>query len=105
MLKKAASRGVITDPKKLDAVVRAAGKALTIDDGGIPPHEWLWAMRNIGDNEIVMLRTPGGGVFGAGGEYLGEELTAQGEALFQAMRSSKLDQFAAANIELVNNDR
>jgi hypothetical protein len=106
MLKKAASKGVITDPKKLDAVVRAGGKALTLDDGGIPPHEWLWAMRNVGDNEVVMLRTPGAGVFAADGvTYQGEELTAQGKALFDAMRTSTLDQFAAANIELVNSDR
>jgi LCP family protein required for cell wall assembly len=105
MLKKAASKGVITDPKKLDAVVRAGGKALTLDDGGIPPHEWLWAMRNVGDNEVLMLRTPGGGVFGAGGEYVGEELTAQGKALFDAMRTSTLDQFAVANTDLVNTDR
>jgi LCP family protein required for cell wall assembly len=101
MLKQAASRGVITDPRKLDAVIRAAGKALTFDGGGVGPADWAWSLRSIGQNSLIMVKTPGRGV-GEGAAYQGEELTPVGLDLFAALRENRLDEFVLAHPELIN---
>jgi len=101
LVQAAVSKGVITDPPKLDSVVRAAGKALTLDSGGIPPAEWAWGLRDIRPNGIVMVRTPGGGV-GVGENYQGEELQPVGLELLAAMRESRMDEFMIGHPELIS---
>jgi len=101
MLQQATSRGVVTDPRKLDAVIRAAGKALTFDGQGISPAEWAFSLRRISENSLVMVKTPGHGV-GQGDGYQGEELDPAGVELLGALRERQLDEFVLAHPELVN---
>src|SRR5262249_11808040 len=104
---KALSRGMISDPGKLDAVIKAAGKALRVDTGGIDIAEWLWAMRGIGEGDLVMLRTAGHGTVSNPNDtntYQGEVLDPAGSELFDALRDDKLDEFQAVHPELVNSD-
>jgi LCP family protein required for cell wall assembly len=108
VLKQATGTGVITDPARLDGVLRAAGDALTFDGGGASPVEWAFALRGTGPNSVVMLRTVGHGVFAKPGDfssYQGEELDPAGVSLFRAVRHETLDQWAAENPELVSNDK
>jgi polyisoprenyl-teichoic acid--peptidoglycan teichoic acid transferase len=101
MLQQAKSRGVVTDPRKLDAVIRAAGKALTFDGNGVSPAEWAFALRGISEGSLVLVRTPGHGV-GEGDAYQGEELDPAGVELIRALRDKRLDEFVVAHPELVN---
>lgn len=107
IFKKALSRGMITDPRKFDAVVRAAGKALKLDTGGVDIGEWLWAMKGIGQSDVVMLKTAGHGTFGNVNDpstYRGEELDPPGRELFEALRLDRVDEFMVSHPELVNQD-
>jgi hypothetical protein len=107
IFRKASSKGMISDPRKLDAVIRAAGKALKLDDGRIPIDEWLWAMKGIGEGDIVMLKTAGRSAFGNPNDpssYKGEELEPAGRELFDALRDNTVDQFMVSHPELVNRD-
>ena len=92
----------ITDPRKIDAVLRAAGKAVTVDRQGVALADWAWSLRRIGEDSLVMVRTPGHAV-GEGNAYQGEELDPVGVELLQALRASRLDEFVVAHPELVNN--
>jgi len=107
IFREAASKGMISDPKKLDSVVLAAGQALKLDDGGVSIGEWLWAMKSIREGDIVMLKTAGHGLFTNIYDintYKGEELEPAGRELFDALRDNKVDQFMLAHPELVNRD-
>jgi polyisoprenyl-teichoic acid--peptidoglycan teichoic acid transferase len=107
MFREAASKGVISNPKKLDAVILAAGSALKLDKGGIDIGEWLWALKGIREGDIVMLRTAGRSVFTDVNDpntYKGEALDPAGEELFKALRDNTVDQFMLSHPELVNRD-
>ena len=56
----ALSSGVLTNPGRLSAVLGAAGKAFTVDTGGIGIDDWIYAMRDIGPADVVTLKTNGG---------------------------------------------
>jgi LCP family protein required for cell wall assembly len=101
MVQKAKSMDLITNPRRLDAIIRAAGKALIFDGGGVSPAEWAWSLRNISESSLVMIRTPAHGV-GVGDGYLGEELDPLGHELFTALVESKIDDFIVGHPELVN---
>jgi polyisoprenyl-teichoic acid--peptidoglycan teichoic acid transferase len=101
MLQAAKSKGVVSDPRKLDAIVRAAGKALTFDGNNIAPAEWAFALRGIGEDSLVMLRTPTHSV-GEGNNYLGEDLDPTAQDLFTALREDRIDEYIASHPEVVN---
>jgi len=107
IFKEAASKGMIADPRKLDAVIRAAGKALRLDNGGIDIGEWMWALKGIGSSDLAMLKTAGHSVFtnpAVPSTYQGEELEPAGRELFDALRDNTMDQFMATHPELVNQE-
>jgi LCP family protein required for cell wall assembly len=107
IFKQAASKGMVSDPRKLDAVVLAAGKALRLDTGGIDIGEWMWAMKDIGQGDLVMLKTAGRSVFSNPSDpstYKGEALEPAGQELFDALHANTLDQFVVTHQELINRD-
>jgi LCP family protein required for cell wall assembly len=101
MLQQAKSSGILTDPRRLDAVVRAAGAALTFDGQGVSPVDWAWSLRDLSETSLVMVRTPATSV-GEGGGYLGEELDPLGTELFAALAAGTVDQFVAGHPEVIN---
>jgi LCP family protein required for cell wall assembly len=101
VMQKATSEGIVSDPKKLDAIVRKVGAALTFDSAGISTAELAFSLRNIRENNLVMVRTPGHGV-GVGNGYQGEELDPLGVELLSALGNGQLDTFVVAHPELVN---
>jgi polyisoprenyl-teichoic acid--peptidoglycan teichoic acid transferase len=54
------SAGTFTNPVRLGRVLDALGKAMTIDDGGIPPSDWVYAMRAVTPGTLVTVKTNGG---------------------------------------------
>jgi len=95
------SLSVVTDPLKLDRVVRALGKALTFDGRGHRVIDFAFALKNIRPANITMVGLPGSGVY-SGGSYIGEALAPIQSRYFAALRQDKLDSFLAANPGLVH---
>jgi len=104
LLKQATSRGVLTDPRKLDEVVRAGGQAVTIDTGGIELVDWAWTMHGINRDDLVLVRTDGASIID-GSEYRGEELKPAGQQLLAAVKDNAVSQFVAAHPEFVSRDK
>jgi polyisoprenyl-teichoic acid--peptidoglycan teichoic acid transferase len=102
MVKQALSAGVVTNPLTLDRVLRAAGQSLTFDGRGRSIVDFALALRHLSADAVTMLKTPGGAVTTAGGQYRGEGLKPAADGLFEALRSDTLDRFAADHPDLVN---
>jgi polyisoprenyl-teichoic acid--peptidoglycan teichoic acid transferase len=98
------SKNVATNPKKLDAVLRAAGSALIFNGRGHSVVDFGFALRNLRADSIVMLKLPGGSII-ENGRYIGEELRDPAPAFFEALRNGELDSFILAHPQLVNRSK
>jgi LCP family protein required for cell wall assembly len=102
VLKQASRSRVLSNPVRLDAVLRTAGPALTFDGGGVPIGSWLFTFRNIRVDRTVLLKT-NGGVFNTA-EVDGQQvelLTNLSLTLFQQLRRDAVDEFVAAHRDWV----
>ena len=95
VLKQAKTQGVTSNPVKALQVMNAAGKALTVDTNNIDLATWAFTLRNVTDNELVMLKV-NNGTFnpkkladGSEAEHLSEE-SAQ---MLTALQKDKLTEF------------
>jgi LCP family protein required for cell wall assembly len=107
ILKRATGSGVMSNPVKLDAVLRAAGPALTFDRGGVPIETWLFALNRVRANRTVLIRTNGGAfnTMDVNGQSM-EVLSDLSLKLFQHVRRDEVGAFVTANPEWVAaNDR
>jgi anionic cell wall polymer biosynthesis LytR-Cps2A-Psr (LCP) family protein len=50
----------LDSPTKLPGLLKAFGKAMTVDDGGVSLQDWAFAMRNINPNDLVTIKTNDG---------------------------------------------
>lgn len=99
MAKKAMDSGVLTNPIKINELIRAAGDALILDTGGIPIEEFIFGLRGIAANDLVTLRTNGGTFHGFKNEK-GQDVERLDEtsiAMFKAVKDDKLGEFVANN--------
>jgi LCP family protein required for cell wall assembly len=101
ILNEARGQNLFGNPAKVDRLIRAAGKAMTVTTGPVPPLSLLLALRGIKPDRITTIRTPGRGVTDSAGEYVGERLDPAAAELFQAARDERLDRFVAAHPNLV----
>jgi LCP family protein required for cell wall assembly len=60
IFKKIFSTGTLTDPTKLSKVLDVVGKAMTVDDGGVPLEDWIFAMKGISPNDLITIKTNDG---------------------------------------------
>ncbi|MEV4754063.1 LCP family protein [Micromonospora sp. NPDC049559] len=95
MAAKAMEGGVMTNPLKLNTLMKAAGKAFTLDTGGVPIADFVFTMRNVTANELVLLRT-NDGTFAGNGEGA-EALKPISKQMFAAVKADTLAEFVAAN--------
>jgi LCP family protein required for cell wall assembly len=99
----ALSSGVVTNPNRLSAVLGAAGKAFTVDTGGIGIADWLYAMRAIRPADVVTLKTNGGQFnsdTSSGVAY--EILNDNSLALLRAVAGDTVDTFVNAHPDWVS---
>ncbi|MGC9667538.1 LCP family protein [Planosporangium sp. 12N6] len=103
--KSAAGKGVITNPAKLDSVLKAAGKALTVDTGGVPLTDWLLTFGGISGDGITMVKTNAGKYqsFKVDGESR-ERLTPESLELLSAVHSDTVDTFIGKYPDWVSSD-
>lgn len=100
LFKKMLSKDVLTNPLQFNKVVGVVGKAMTIDSGGIDLEDWAFAMKAIGGDDLVTLKT-NNGTFHASPDNRGAEalddLTLE---LLTSIRENRVEEFVAAHPDL-----
>jgi LCP family protein required for cell wall assembly len=101
MAGQALSADVVTNPIKLDRVLRAAGQSLVFSGRGHSVIDFGLALRNLRPETIQMVKLPGGGVT-ENGKYQGERFEPEVEDFFIALRNEQLDAFLLEHPEFQN---
>lgn len=101
MVGQAFSADVVSNPIKLDKVLRAAGQSLIFNGRGNSVVDFGLALKDIRPNTIEMIKLPGGGVFD-GKRYLGEQFQEGVPDFFTALHNEQLDPFLLEHPEFVN---
>jgi LCP family protein required for cell wall assembly len=100
IFQQATSAGVLTNPIKLDSVLRAAGQALTFDGGGVSIDNWIFTLKGVGN--LVLVKTNGGNF---NSEQFGDEsveiLNDLSRQLLQSVRDDTVGDFVAAHPDWV----
>ncbi|MDG4775071.1 LCP family protein [Solwaraspora sp. WMMD792] len=105
MVQEASSTGVLTNPAKIDRVITAAGKAFVLDTGGVPIADFVFTLRGITSNDLIMVKTNGGEFNPAGfSSTAAERLTPESLEMFDAVRTGTLDDYLLANPDAVQRD-
>ncbi|WP_433064229.1 LCP family protein [Dactylosporangium sp. CS-033363] len=101
LFKKMLSRDVLTDPGKLNSVLQVVGKAMTIDSGGIDLADWVYAMKGIGGDDLLTIKT-NNGTFHNDPDVANAELLDQTTLdLLEAIRTEQVQTFVAGHLDLV----
>jgi anionic cell wall polymer biosynthesis LytR-Cps2A-Psr (LCP) family protein len=103
IIKKATSMGVLTDVSKLLALQKAAGDLLTLDLGGVPPEEWVFTLKSLGSNDLVMIKTNGGKFTSAGNGN--ERFSEDSLSLLQALSTDTVMDFLVGHPDWVASDQ
>jgi LCP family protein required for cell wall assembly len=101
--KKAGSSGVLTNPLKVNALIKAAGKAFVLDTGGVPVADFMFTLKGVATNDMVLLRTNNGTFAGNGNGR--EAISPLSKEMFAAVRQDKLADFIFANPAVVAKEK
>ncbi len=101
MAEQALSKDVVTNPAKLDKVLRAAGDALIFDGNGHNVVDWGLAMKNVRPGNMTLIKLPGRSVI-VGGDYRGEALQDSSQQFFASVRDGTVGNFLLANPDFIN---
>ncbi|MDG4827734.1 LCP family protein [Solwaraspora sp. WMMD1047] len=99
MAKKAMADGAMTNPLKLKGLMEAAGKAFVLDTGKTPLADFIFTMRGVAANDLVLLRT-NGGTF-SGNESGREVLNPLSQSMFAAVKSDRMAEFILENPSVI----
>ncbi|MFJ8581562.1 LCP family protein [Micromonospora sp. NPDC093277] len=95
MAKKATEKGMLTNPIKLNQLIKAAGESLILDTGGVPMADFIFTLKGVTGNDLVTLRTNGGTyATNANGR---ESLNDLSMRMFEAVTKDDLANFVVAN--------
>ena len=103
MAKKASDGGVMTNPLKVNQLMKAAGKAFTLDTGGVEVADFLFTMRGVAANDLILMRTNSGTFSGNGAGR--EVFNAESQAMFEAIKNDKLAEFVIQNPSVVAREK
>ncbi|GIM91519.1 hypothetical protein Ato02nite_033120 [Paractinoplanes toevensis] len=103
MASQALGKDVITNPVKLDKVLKAAGDALVFDGNGHDVVDWGFALKNVRANNMTTIKLPGGGII-ENGKYQGEALDESAGEFFKAVSQDRLPKFLFDHPEYVNKE-
>jgi LCP family protein required for cell wall assembly len=97
-----ASRDVLTDPAKLKKILDVVGQSMTIDSGGIAIQDWIFAMKGIGGDDLLTVKT-NNGTFHESAEQPGAEaLDDASLELLEAVRSDTVETFLTSHTDMVS---
>ncbi|MFG2056245.1 LCP family protein [Micromonospora sp. NPDC048930] len=100
VLDKAGETHLRNDPVQLDRVLRAVGGALTVDTNGVPLEDLLFALRSLPADALQGVRVPSYPQTIDQVSYV--VLDNGGGGLFDALRDTRLPEWAGANPRWVN---
>ncbi|MFE9206741.1 LCP family protein [Micromonospora sp. NPDC007230] len=92
MVSQAFSADVVTNPVKLDRVLRAAGESLIFNGRGNSVVDFALALKGIRADSIEMIKLPGANI-GTGSAYKGERLLPAADDFFAAIGNEQIDAF------------
>ena len=101
MAQQALSKNVVTNPGKLDKVLRAAGKSLIFDGGGHSVVDWGFSMRNIRSENMTLIKLPGRGIT-ENGRYQGEGLEPPAAEFFKSVNNDTIAEFVLSHPDFIN---
>lgn len=86
----------LDSPTKLPGLLKAFGKAMTVDSGGIPLEDWVFAMKAIRPDNLVTLKTNEGKFHPESVAGIGEveTLSDTSKQLLQSVKADKVGEFA-----------
>lgn len=102
-MRKATDGGIATNPLQVNSLIHAAGAAFTLDTGGIPIADFIFALKGVAAGDLLTLNTNGGRfnpVTIDGTEY--EQLSELSVRMFSAVREDRLIDFVIENPEVVS---
>jgi LCP family protein required for cell wall assembly len=103
MAKKASSSGVLTNPLKVNELIKAAGKAFVLDTGGASVADFIFTLKGVAANDLVLLRTNNGTFSGNGrGRERFNDVT---QEMFSAVRKDNLADFILNNPGVVAKEK
>jgi anionic cell wall polymer biosynthesis LytR-Cps2A-Psr (LCP) family protein len=91
------SKDVLTNPVLFNKVIGVIGKAMTIDDGGIDLADWAFAMRAIGGDDLITIKTNNGTFHSSPENANAESLDETTLDLLEAVRGDRVEAFLAAH--------
>jgi LCP family protein required for cell wall assembly len=103
MAKKASGSGVLTNPLKVNELIEAAGKAFVLDTGNAKVADFMFTLKGVAANDLVLLRTNNGSFAGNGRGR--ETLTEESRAMFSAVREDRLGDFIISNPGVVAKEK
>ena len=103
MAAQALSKNVVTNPGKLDKVLKAAGDALIFDGKGHSVVDWGFALRNIRSDNMTLIKLPGTSIYN-GKAYQGEGLEDSAPEFFASLGNGQLGTFLFQHPEYFNNN-
>ncbi|MEU8611236.1 LCP family protein [Actinoplanes sp. NPDC048791] len=89
----------LDSPTKLPGLLKAVGKTMTVDDGGIPLQDWAFALRGIRPEDLITIKTNNG-------KFNSETIPGVGSAeilsdtsmdLLKSVKTDTVDEFVLAN--------
>jgi anionic cell wall polymer biosynthesis LytR-Cps2A-Psr (LCP) family protein len=102
MAKKAMDSGM-TNPLKLKELINAAGKAFVLDTGSASTADFLFTMRGVAANDLVLLRT-NNGTF-SGNQNGREVLNPLSLEMFRSVKNDALGQFILDNPAVIAKEK
>ena len=104
VFKESLSKG-LTNPTKINGIIKAVGGAMTVSLGGVSLDDWLMSMGNVKD--MTMIKSNGGKYSPklVNGQYQGELLTEETLQLYQAVKDDRVQDFVTAHPDWVSSDR
>jgi LCP family protein required for cell wall assembly len=101
IFKKILSADTLTKPIKLNKVLGVVGRSMTVSTGGISIEDWAFAMRNIGGEDMLTIKTNNGTYHKSPVNPGAEALDDNTLALLAAIRTDTVDQFVINHQDLV----
>jgi polyisoprenyl-teichoic acid--peptidoglycan teichoic acid transferase len=100
---KMTTAGVITDLGKIQELQQAAGDLLTLDLGGVPVEEWLFTLRSLGSDDLVMIKT-NAGQFNSAGDG-NEQLSQDSLTLLRHVQEDTVLDFLTTHPDWIASDK
>jgi hypothetical protein len=103
MAKKASTSGVLTNPVKINSLIKSAGKAFVLDTGDVPVADFIFTLKGVAANDLVLLRSNNGTFAGNGSGR--EAITEKSREMYRAVKQDKLADFIISNPDVVAKEK